>query len=741
MSKYPSIEEYSNALQAARNTISDPKLAQGTVQTNNWGIPLARNGTFALTYKITAGGQDYAFRCFQRDRPGMHQRYTAISAALRKNSLPYFVTFDYLDDGITILTKPYPALVMQWAEGQPLSAYIEENKTRPTKLKALRSQIEALGQSLEAAGIAHGDIQTNNIVVADDGELRLVDYDGMYVPALKSKGALEAGHKNFQHPERERLSPYDATLDRFSFAVLYVGISALIEKPSYWSKLSGDPEALLLRATDFADPDNSEAFTLLTALPGAGEAAQRLMAISKAPYAEVPSFSDFLAGRNMPTKERTITSKPKATRPGASKSGGEVPWYHEAAGTGSSQTPASQPRYRVLDASDLGACLGAAGQDVELIGQIKKVTLGESGAGLPFAHLRLAMDIESSPEVLIWFQGMRALDYIGQQPNESWKGQWVSASGFMTSRGDATTVTHPAIVIETANQFELITPGQAKFRLKGGMGETPAEAAPQTNAEKLAGLGEAGKQAKVAQTASTGATGTSGGGTGTASNTASGNRDWWPVALLLGVLVLVAIVFILASKPKSGASGESEYVDSGTTVAAPAAATTSYASDQVGTCWNGQFVEVSCTSTDLEYKATTWMTTSYGCLGEALPWEDGNYLCLTSVEPPLNPKDFETCFTDESNSRTCNQGLTWTYSYCWNRGGAILEQKIAGEWNTIMSDVAIMDPNYCDTEFPYVVEFALQEDGPGTQYYNLFFPQTSDSPSESESIKVTVTKQ
>ena len=37
---------------------------------------------------------------------------------------------------------------------------------------------------------AHGDLKPDNILVRDDGSLVLVDYDGMYVPAMQGQKAL-----------------------------------------------------------------------------------------------------------------------------------------------------------------------------------------------------------------------------------------------------------------------------------------------------------------------------------------------------------------------------------------------------------------------------------------------------------------------------------------------------------------------------------------------------------------------
>ena len=34
--------------------------------------------------------------------------------------------------------------------------------------------------------------------------IKLIDYDGMFVPEIESLGASEIGHVNFQHPQRDK---------------------------------------------------------------------------------------------------------------------------------------------------------------------------------------------------------------------------------------------------------------------------------------------------------------------------------------------------------------------------------------------------------------------------------------------------------------------------------------------------------------------------------------------------------
>ena len=64
--------------------------------------------------------------------------------------------------------------------------------------------------------------------------LQLVDYDGMFVPALKGLKATENGHDYFQHPNRN-LDSYSTNLDNFSVLVIYLSILAVSYDETFWA--------------------------------------------------------------------------------------------------------------------------------------------------------------------------------------------------------------------------------------------------------------------------------------------------------------------------------------------------------------------------------------------------------------------------------------------------------------------------------------------------------------------------
>ena len=90
---------------------------------------------------------------------------------------------------------------MDWVEGDTLGIWLDKNFNNPRALEKARTDFVAIARFLEREGIAHGDIQNGNVMVAD-GEIKLIDYDGMFVPGMHPGNGSETGHRHFQHPGR-----------------------------------------------------------------------------------------------------------------------------------------------------------------------------------------------------------------------------------------------------------------------------------------------------------------------------------------------------------------------------------------------------------------------------------------------------------------------------------------------------------------------------------------------------------
>ena len=263
-SNWPTPQDYHEALQNPRSAFSDPELQAGQPVLDALGLPRPITGQFASVYKLVCGQKTWAVRCFLRNVPGQRSRYQAIDAYLSKQHLPYFVDFDYQPQGIQVRGQKFPILKMAWVQGDSLAAYVGKHLDQPAALARLAQRWLEMMNALEEAGIAHGDLQHGNVLVVND-ELRLVDYDGMFVPALAGQVSQELGHRHYQHPAR-RPADFDANIDHFSAWVIYLSLLALNTEPKLWGRFAGGDETLLFRKADFVQPDQSKLWLALSTL-------------------------------------------------------------------------------------------------------------------------------------------------------------------------------------------------------------------------------------------------------------------------------------------------------------------------------------------------------------------------------------------------------------------------------------------------------------------------------------------
>lgn len=226
-------------------------------------MPEVWTGNFAQVYELTNGRTRWAVKCFTRSSADIRRRYACISDAIGRSQLPYFVEFRLLDEGILVNGKRYPVVKMEWVDGVPLDKYVETHLFQPQILLKLASSIVRMVVALEGKGLAHGDLQHGNIFIRG-GDLKLVDYDGMFVPAFRGERAPETGLPSYQHPRRDG-TLYDSRIDRFPLLVISTGLCALAVDPRLWYRFStGDN--VLFRKDDFENAGRSPLFTHLRGL-------------------------------------------------------------------------------------------------------------------------------------------------------------------------------------------------------------------------------------------------------------------------------------------------------------------------------------------------------------------------------------------------------------------------------------------------------------------------------------------
>lgn len=439
---YPSIQKYTVSLLSFTKTLMDKELQQGKLKKTPLGSPLALSGNFALTYQIETANKKFAVRCFHKYSEKLEERYTAISRKISAINSKYFVDFKFQKEGILVDGSLYPIVKMEWAKGSSLAEFVSENYRSASCMANLRNSLTDLALYLEENNIAHGDIQPGNVMVADDGKaVQLVDYDGMYVDEIASLGASETGHRNFQHPERNQ-EIWNASLDRFSFIQLYISLKALEIEPSIWTETRSDADALLFRANDLVDPEDSDTFEKLKDIKGLGNELDKFESICLGDIDDIPSLNEFLGGSVHVGK-----SVAQPTRRSTS-----IGRYLGA--------------YPVINGNEYSSCIEYVGERVELVARIYDVKLSWTKFHQRYAFINFGDWKGECVKLTIWGNVLKKFD---EDPDDSWKGQWLSITGFMeppfSKKTSKNNYTHLSINVTDPTEIHFIDKDEAYYKL------------------------------------------------------------------------------------------------------------------------------------------------------------------------------------------------------------------------------------------------------------------------------------
>ncbi|HTU22234.1 MAG TPA: hypothetical protein VMG10_29615 [Gemmataceae bacterium] len=299
---WPHATDYNAAVQNPQLCFRDEDLRQGQAVSDPLGLPRPHSGSFADVYQLQGGdGINWAVKCFTRPVAGLHPRYHAISEHLRQTQRAFMVEFHFLDEGIRIHGQWYPLVKMRWVEGFRLNEFVREQLNKPLLLDRLAQMWVRLAQELRDANIAHGDLQHGNVLLVPGSKssslaLRLIDYDGMYVPALADRPSGEVGHPNYQHPQRLREGGYHRHMDRFAHLLIYTALRCIrVGGEELWQRYD-NMENLLFREEDFRQPGKSRLLRELWDIDDrdTSNLVGHLLLASQGPLSVVPTLDELL---------------------------------------------------------------------------------------------------------------------------------------------------------------------------------------------------------------------------------------------------------------------------------------------------------------------------------------------------------------------------------------------------------------------------------------------------------------
>jgi hypothetical protein len=402
---FPAAGDYYKAVQAPARVFTVPELQSAQFVWDALGPTLAR-GSSAVVFQATVAGSPRAVRCYIRNDASSRDRYSALGAYLASHDLsPYVSGTTWLDSAIRVKGETWPVLQMGWIDGRTLNEYVDflvagANAAALATLAARWREMVAL---LQESDFAHGDLQHGNVLVDQDGQLRLVDFDGVWIPQLAGAAPpTEYGHPNYQRPG---LHQWGRWLDTFSALVIYLSLVALSKDPSLWLALYNSKN-LLFQKNDFFAPFENEVWKQLAALhdPEVDELARRLQRCCDRNWVSNQSLEQVLAPQPAPAAAGEAAAAGSAAVPAAapatpSQIPPELRWWEKNTATPvSSATPGAA---RSAAAPPVARPNAAAGPTVVIPSSVAAAAslpappplsapLGQAGTG-PTPQLRQTM--------------------------------------------------------------------------------------------------------------------------------------------------------------------------------------------------------------------------------------------------------------------------------------------------------------------------------------------------------------
>ena len=258
-----SLLDISNSLKNAKVCVRIPELDGGHVVEVN-GHPVSSSGGYCVVYKYQlANGKYKALRIWHKDLsllPDLPEVAQKVSDELSRLHSNYFVDYKYYEKAILVAGQFYPAVVMDWCEGEDLKDYISSNINDTVKINELAVQFKNMVKYFHENNIYHGDLQHGNIRIRPNGSICVLDYDSMYVPSLQGKVEYIKGLPSFQHPTARDANEFlNPKADYFSECVIYLALMLLIKDPSLWTnEVKRCDDILLFDNNDLININNTK---------------------------------------------------------------------------------------------------------------------------------------------------------------------------------------------------------------------------------------------------------------------------------------------------------------------------------------------------------------------------------------------------------------------------------------------------------------------------------------------------
>ncbi len=218
-----------------------------------YGEPRFWVGNFSVIFRIAYRGHDYALKCYTREP----HHDPLLFEFLAGEGRPYVVPARWMPREVYVYDERdqgryQSAMLMEWIEGETLGRRVARLCQHGDKeqLRQLAGRFDRLALWLLGQEFAHGDIKHDNVLVTPQGQLCLIDFDGMFLPALAGRRTSLIGSPAYQHPARDE-HYFNEHIDDYPLAVISLSLHILADDPGLFERYN-DQENLIFNAADLA---------------------------------------------------------------------------------------------------------------------------------------------------------------------------------------------------------------------------------------------------------------------------------------------------------------------------------------------------------------------------------------------------------------------------------------------------------------------------------------------------------
>src|SRR4051794_17332934 len=176
-------------------------------------------GARTVVYRVRRGGAEYALKLLEElsgdttDTLAAFRREAALMASIDHPGLPRVHEVGRAGGR--------PFLVMDIVSGRPLADVLAAGPLPEHRAVALAEDVAGALAAVHRIGLVHRDIKPQNIIVAETGEARLIDF-GLAARGTSADGESAVGTLAYTAPEQSRMlkRTVDRRADLYSLGVV-----------------------------------------------------------------------------------------------------------------------------------------------------------------------------------------------------------------------------------------------------------------------------------------------------------------------------------------------------------------------------------------------------------------------------------------------------------------------------------------------------------------------------------------